>query len=63
MESGAHRVRGRPDGTANGSISGPGCDHQGGEIEWILYRCQRFLARHSLRRPSLVEVVRQIFSA
>jgi cysteine synthase A len=63
VEGGAHCVSGRPDGPANGSIGGTCRYHQGGEIEWILYRSQRFLARHSLRRTSLVEVIRELSSA
>jgi hypothetical protein len=63
VEGGAHRVSGRPDGPANGSFGATGCYHQTGEIKWILYRRQRFLARHSLRRTSLVEMIRQLLSA
>ena len=63
VESSAYRVGGRPDGPANGGISGAGRHHQGGEIKWILYRRQRRFARQSLRRASLVEVIRQLFPA
>jgi len=63
VEGGAYGVGCRPDGPTDGSIGGTGRYHQGGEIEGILYRCQRLLARHSLRRTSLVEVICQRFPA